>query len=85
MSDAPAHGTTDHERLDFLLREVNRARVRVRENRGTGAQRSWDNQRVQRELLVALEEYVAALSARGRPVPYRLRDELHLYRTLDLG
>lgn len=38
-----------------------------------------------RELLAALETYAAALASAGRPVPYRIRDELHLYRGLDLS
>lgn len=32
------------------------------------------------ELLRALEAYVACLVARGRPVPYAMRDELRLQR-----
>ena len=36
----------------------------------------------QRQLLTALERYVAALAARGMPTPPRLRDELSLQRQL---
>jgi hypothetical protein len=32
------------------------------------------------ELLRALEAYVESLSARGRPIPYAMRDELRLQR-----
>jgi hypothetical protein len=32
------------------------------------------------ELLRALEAYVECLSARGRPIPYAMRDELRLQR-----
>jgi hypothetical protein len=38
-----------------------------------------------RDLLAALESYAAALASAGRPIPYRIRDELHLYRGLDLS
>jgi len=34
------------------------------------------------DLLAALEAYVGALGLTGRPVPYRLRDELFLYRRI---
>ncbi len=33
-------------------------------------------------LLAALEVYAAALESTGRPLPYRLRDELHLQRRM---
>ena len=36
----------------------------------------------QRELLGALEKYVEAIGRAGRPVPYRLRDELAMHRAL---
>jgi hypothetical protein len=35
-----------------------------------------------RDLLDALEAYAAALGRRGQPVPYRVRDELALYRSM---
>jgi len=36
----------------------------------------------QRQLLTALERYVAAVAARGMPIPPRLRDELRLQQQL---
>jgi hypothetical protein len=63
---------------------VSSARSRLEEVRGAPASRHTSPLKAQRELLAALEEYVAALQGCGRPVPYRLRDELHLYRRLDL-
>jgi hypothetical protein len=36
----------------------------------------------QRVLLAALERYAAALAHHGRPMPYRLRDEMAMYRTM---
>ena len=36
----------------------------------------------QRQLLTALERYVAAVAARGMPIPPRLRDELRLQQRL---
>ncbi len=35
---------------------------------------------VRADLLAALEAYTACLTAQGRPIPYRLRDELRLHR-----
>jgi hypothetical protein len=32
------------------------------------------------DLLSALERYAASLTHHGRPIPYELRDELHLLR-----
>lgn len=36
----------------------------------------------QRLLLAALERYAAALSHHGRPMPYRMRDEMAMYRAM---
>jgi cytolysin (calcineurin-like family phosphatase) len=36
----------------------------------------------QRRLLAALEGYAVALTRQGRPVPYRMRTELAMYRSL---
>jgi hypothetical protein len=36
----------------------------------------------QRELLSALESYAAELSRRGQPLPYRLRNEVTMYRLM---
>lgn len=36
----------------------------------------------QRLLLAALERYAAALAHHGRPLPYRMRDEVAMYRAM---
>lgn len=36
----------------------------------------------QQELLLALEDYAAELSRRGQPRPYRLHNELMMYRLM---
>jgi hypothetical protein len=36
----------------------------------------------QRLLLAALEQYAAALTRHGRPMPYRMRDEMAMYRAM---
>lgn len=36
----------------------------------------------QRGLLKALEEYAVALTSQGHPMPYRMRNELVMYRTM---
>ena len=36
----------------------------------------------QRQLLTALERYAAALDHHGSPLPYRMRDEVAMYRTM---
>ena len=36
----------------------------------------------QQELLAALESYAAELSRRGLPLPYRLRNEVAMYRLM---
>ncbi len=36
----------------------------------------------QRLLLAALEQYAAALAHLGRPMPYRMRDEMAMYRAM---
>jgi len=68
--------------LPRLLAEVREARTRVDEER---CSRSALYPRVvgaRLALLATLEAYTSALAASGRPVPYRLRDELFLCRRL---
>ncbi|MGB0099286.1 MAG: hypothetical protein WBP61_03310, partial [Nocardioides sp.] len=45
----------------------------------------WDERRLREELLAALEAYAAAVADVGAPLPYRIRDELSLYRRLNAG
>lgn len=69
--------------LSALLRAVCAARSEVeqaRQARSTpGASRGATEQRL---LLAALERYTAALAIHGAPMPYRLRDEVAMYRAM---
>jgi hypothetical protein len=69
--------------LSALLRAVCAARSEVEVARRTKA--SLGSPAVaaeQRRLLAALERYAAALTHHGRPLPYRMRDEVTMYRAM---
>ncbi len=66
--------------LESLRHGVGDARLEL--SAGRAAPR---NQDAQRGLLDALEKYAFALAAAGRPVPYRVRDDLVLYRGIVTG
>jgi hypothetical protein len=69
--------------LSALLQAVCAARVDVEDARR--ARQSPTSSGVaaeQRQLLAALEQYAAALTHHGRPMPYRMRDEMAMYRAL---
>jgi hypothetical protein len=67
--------------LDRLLTQVGSARESVfREQRGNRHFSAWTPAR--QALLTALEEYAAGLASAGRPMPYRMRDELVIHRQL---
>lgn len=69
--------------LSALLRAVSAARSDVEHARRTKASPSSSAVAAgQRLLLEALERYAAALADRGRPLPYRLRDEMAMYRAM---
>jgi len=69
--------------LSALRRAVDGARSEVEEaRRGKARPGSSAADPAQRSLLAALEQYAAALTRHGRPVPYRLRDELAMYRAM---
>jgi hypothetical protein len=69
--------------LSVLLRAVRTARSDVEDARHArptpGSNLAAAEQRL---LLSALERYVAALTSHGNPVPYRLRDEMAMYRAM---
>jgi hypothetical protein len=66
-----------------LLRAVLRARSEVHGARGAkSAPGMGFGVTEQRALLTALETYTAALLLRGSPVPYRLHNELAMYRAM---
>jgi len=67
--------------LDRLLAQVDEARESVcRERRGTRYLSVWTPARG--ALLNALEDYAAGLASAGRPMPYRMRDDLAIHRQL---
>jgi hypothetical protein len=69
--------------LPDLLGDVMRARSEVVKVRRVAAHSRLDVGNARHDLVVALEAYTSCLAAMGRPVPYALRDELRLQRSLD--
>ena len=70
--------------LPRLLALVHTARRDLAEQRGTERPSPADVQAARDVLLTTLERYASALQDAGRPIPYRMRDELHLGRDLGL-
>ena len=69
--------------MPALLRAVLRARSEVQgARRVTSAPEMRSKVTEQQALLTALETYAAALLVRGSPVPYRLHNELAMYRAM---
>ena len=68
--------------LPGLLHRVDEARTRLRREAGPSHVLHRDVGPARLALLVALEAYAGALAATGWPLPYRLRDELFLYRRI---
>ena len=67
--------------LSALLRDVCAARSEVEDaRRAKWSPGSLAVAAEQRLLLAALERYAAALAHHGRPLPYRMRDEVAMYR-----
>jgi len=69
--------------LTDLLGDVMRARTAIHQVRRVPAHSRLDVGNARHDLVVALEAYTSCLAAIGRPVPYALRDELRLQRSLD--
>ena len=68
--------------LSVLLEQVDEARTRLRHEAGSPHAPYPQAASARAALLVALEAYAGALAAMGWPLPYRLRDELFLYRRI---
>jgi hypothetical protein len=68
--------------LPILLQAVNEARTQLRQERSSRSPLYPHTVGAQLALWGALEAYATALAVTGRPLPYRLRDELFLYRHL---
>ena len=69
--------------LSSLFRDVVRARHLVLQVRGVQLHSRADLGNARHDLVLALEAYTMGLEQLGRPVPYALRDELRLQRSLD--
>ena len=69
--------------LGNLLGDVVRARDAICEVRRVQASSRSDVGNARHDLVVALEAYTSGLQRLGRPVPYALRDELRLQRSLE--
>ncbi|WP_205474549.1 hypothetical protein [Nocardioides sp. SYSU D00038] len=70
--------------LGRLLDELQRARRSLAEVRSRPQRQRSEVRDAHHRLTVALEAYATALARSGRPVPYKLRDELRLCRGVDL-
>lgn len=69
--------------LSALLRAVCAARLEVQDARRAKASPGSSTVAAeQRLLLAALEQYAAALTHHGTPMPYRMRDEVAMYRAM---
>src|SRR5262245_48713903 len=68
--------------LPELLRQVAAARHLLADVRHTAHAADAETLAARNGLLAALEAYADALASTGRPVPYRIRDELNMYRRL---
>lgn len=69
--------------LNDLLNDVVRARDTVCKVRRVPMTSRVEAGHARHDLVVALEAYTSFLEGLGRPVPYALRDELRLQRSLD--
>ncbi len=75
-----AHSSEDGS-LEVLLERLLSARQDVgRLRRAPNDQR--ELHAAQRSLLIAMESYAAALTQQGLPMPWRLRDDLRLQRSI---
>lgn len=68
--------------LPRLLLDVTTARDHLNHERAASPRRPPEVLAARADFLAALERYASALKDTGRPLPYRLRDELHLHRSL---
>lgn len=82
MPDPVAHSSLHAGDLPALLATVVAARHRFADGRHIGNAHHPEAVAARSDLLAALEAYAGALTLTGRPLPYRLRDELFLYRRI---
>jgi len=76
--------TSDRPSIDLgpLLEDVLDARHELADQRGMRLASQSELAAARAKLLAALEVYALALTTSGRPMPYRLRDELFLCREI---
>lgn len=79
----PAQREVRADELMVLWTRVVEARAQMHRERQLPAGAAHSAARA--EFLSALEGYVAALTRRGRPIPYVLRDELLVHRLTRIG
>ena len=73
----------DYRDLSALLRAVFAARSEVEDARRAKWSPGCSAVAAEQRLLWgALERYAAALNCHGRPLPYRMRDEVAMYRAM---
>ena len=70
-----------HPTLPALCEDIRRARITLRDARS--ARIPLPAREAQKALADAIGAYIEALTERGFPVPYSLRDEARIYRVLD--
>ncbi len=75
MSQGQSHDMT------VSLRAVTRARSELHDARAHHVVRA-SSSSGERRLLAALEDYAATLERHGHPMPYRMRNELGMYRAM---
>ena len=72
-----AEPSSPHRALPDLFEDIRQARIALRQARGTSI--SLPARKAQQHLAKAIGAYIEALTARGLPVPYALRDEMRIY------
>lgn len=82
MRDPVAHSPLGAGNLPALLATVVAARHRLADGRHIANTHHPEAVAARSDLLAALEAYAGELTLTGRPLPYRLRDELFLYRRI---
>jgi len=82
MPESVTHSPLHASDLPALLATVVAARLRLEDGRHVRSAPYPEAVAARTDLLAALEAYVGALALTGRPMPYRLRDELFLYRRI---
>lgn len=81
MSEPEPHPASRETSVAACAHGLAAARTRMRVARQQATQGT-NTHRLRADLLDALEAYATAIMDAGAPVPYRIRDEINLYRRL---